>query len=93
MIKTIIKDIKKKKCVNGEACTTTTKQVRISACVVQDDMPKIKGKHLVFKASIAKIKTCLLIENGSEAKLIDKSFVHTQNIDTFKLTKRIKLKL
>ena len=56
-------------------------------------MPKIEGKHLVFKASIAGIKTRLLIDNGSEAKLIDKSFVRTQKIDTFKLAKRIKLTL
>ena len=50
-------------------------------------MPKIKGKHLVFKASIAKIKTCLLTENGSKA---NKSFVHTQNIDTFQTDKENK---
>ena len=56
-------------------------------------MPKIEGKHLVFKASVAGMKTRLLIDNGSEAKLIDKSFVRTQRIDTFKLKKQIKLTL
>ena len=56
-------------------------------------MPKIEGKHLVFKASIAGMKTYLLIDNGSEAELIDESFVRTQKIDTFKLAKRIKLTL
>ena len=56
-------------------------------------MPKIEGKHLVFKASIAGIKTRLLIDNGSEAKLINKSFVRTQKISTFKLRKKIKLTL
>ena len=56
-------------------------------------MPKIEGKHLVFKASIAGIKTRLLIDNGSEAELIDKSFVRTQKISTFKLRKKIKLTL
>ena len=72
---------------------STTKRVRISACAIQDDVPKIEGKHLVFKASIAGIKTRLLIDNGSEAELIDKSFVRTQKIDTFKLKKKIKLTL
>ena len=56
-------------------------------------MPKIERKHLVFKASIAGIKTRLLINNGSEAKLIDKSFVRIQKINTFKLKKKIKLTL
>ena len=56
-------------------------------------MPKIEGKHLVFKASIAGMKTRLLIDNGSEAELIDKSFVRTQRVDTFRLKKKIKLTL
>ena len=56
-------------------------------------MPKIKSKHLAFKASIAGIKTQLLIDNGSKAKLIDESFVRTQKINTFKLKKKIKLTL
>ena len=51
-------------------------------------MPKIEGKHLVFKASIATIKTRLLIDNGSEAELIDESFVRTQKLSTFKLKKK-----
>ena len=56
-------------------------------------MPKIEGKHLVFKASIATIKTRLLIDNGSEAELIDESFVRTQKLSIFKLRKKIKLTL
>ena len=51
-------------------------------------MPKIESKHLVFKAGIAGIKTRLLIDNGSKAKLIDKSFVRTQRINIFKLGRR-----
>ena len=39
------------------------------------------------------MKTHLLINNGSEAELIDKSFARTQKIETFKLAKRIKLTL
>ena len=56
-------------------------------------MPKIEGKHFVFKASVARMKTRLLIHNGSKAELIDKFFVRTQRIDTFKLKKQIKLTL
>ena len=83
-----------KDCVDNKVCATVkTKRVRISACAIRDDVPKIKGKHLVFKASIAGIKTCLLIDNGTEAELINESFVRTQKIDTFKLAKRIKLTL
>ena len=40
-------------------------------------MQRIKGKHLVFKASITGINTQLLIDNSSEAKLIDELFVRT----------------
>ena len=47
----------------------------------------------MFKASIEGIKNRLLIDNGSEAELIDKSFVRTQKISTFKLRKKIKLTL
>ena len=65
-----------KNCVNNKVyATVKTKQVRISACAIQDDVPKIEGKHLMFKASIAEIKTCLLSDNSSKAELIDKSFV------------------
>ena len=56
-------------------------------------MQKINSKHFVFKASIAETKTCFLMDKGSEAKLIDKYFVHTQKISTFKLKKKIKLML
>ena len=35
----------------------------------------------------------MLIDNGSEAKLIDKAFVREQKINTFKLKKKIKLTL
>ena len=56
-------------------------------------MQKIKGKHLVFKASIAGIKTRLLIDNGSGAELIDKAFVHEEKINTFKMKWKIKLTL
>ena len=54
-------------------------------------MPKIEGKYLVFKSSINRIKTCLLVDNSSEIKLIDKSFVRTNKISTLKLKKAIKL--
>ena len=47
----------------------------------------------MFKASIAGIKTRLLIDNGSEAELINKSFVRTQKMSIFRLRKKIKLTL
>ena len=62
-------------------------------CAIRDDVPKIEGKHLVFKSSINGIKTHLLVDNGSETELIDESFVHTNKISTFKLKKAIKLTL
>ena len=52
-------------------------------------MPKIKGKHLIFKASIAEVKTHLLIETKNEAELIDEFFVHANKILSFKLKKSI----
>ena len=54
-------------------------------------MPKIEGKHLVFKSSINGMKTHLLIDNSSETELIDKSFMRINKISTFKLKKGIKL--
>ena len=56
-------------------------------------MVKIERKHFVFKASIAGIKTGFLINNSSEAELINESFVHTQKINTFKLKMKIVLTL
>ena len=56
-------------------------------------MPKVIGEHLIFKASIAGMKTRLLVDNGSEAELIDESFVRTNKIPTFKLEKPINLTL
>ena len=83
-----------KNCVDNEVCATVkTKRVKVSTCAIQDDVPKIEGKHLVFKASIAGIKTRLLIDNGNKTKLINESFVRTQKISTFKLRKKIKLTL
>ena len=71
--------------VNNKICTI--KKIRVSTYATQDDVLKIKGKHFVFKASIAAMKTRLLIDNGSKTKLIDKSFVYTQKLSSFKLKK------
>ena len=80
--------------VDDEVCAAVeTKRVRVSTCAIRDDVPKIEGKHLVFKASVAGMKTRLLIDNGSKAELIDESFVRTQRIDIFKSKKQIKLTL
>ena len=62
-------------------------------CAIQNNVVKVEGKHLVFKTSIAGIHTHLLINNGSEAKLIDKSFLRTNKISTFQLEKPIQLTL
>ena len=53
----------------------------------------MEGKHLIFKASVAEIQTCLLVDNGSETKLIDQSFMRTNKISIFKLKQQIKLEL
>ena len=52
-------------------------------------MPKVEGKHLIFKTSIAGIKTRLLINNRNEAELIDESFVRANKIPSFKLEEPI----
>ena len=62
-------------------------------CAIQNNIAKVKGKNLVFKISIARIYTCLLINNGSEAELIDKFFVHSNKISIFQLKKSIQLTL
>ena len=67
--------------------------IRVSTYTIRNNMPKIEGKHLMFKPSINGMKTCLLVDNSSEIKLIDKFFVRTNKISTFKLKKAIKLTL
>ena len=56
-------------------------------------MPKIESKHLIFKTNVAGIKTCLLVDNGSKVELIDKFFVRTSKISTFKLKTQIRFEL
>ena len=70
---------------------TTEKRVRIFTYAIQNNVAKVKSKHLVFKTSIARIHTHLLIDNSSKAELIDKSFVHLNKISTFQLEKLIQL--
>ena len=72
---------------------TINKTVKVFMCAIGNDVPKIKGKHLVFKSNINGIKTYLLVDNSSETKLIDRFFVRTNKISTFKLKKAIKLTL
>ena len=56
---------------------------------IQNNVAKVENKHLVFKTNIARIHTSLLIDNGSKAELIDKSFVRLNKISTFQLEKPI----
>ena len=42
---------------------------------------------------MAGIKTSLLVDNGSEAELIDESFARIHKLNTFKLDKKVKLTL
>lgn len=58
---------------------------------MQNDMLKVKSKNLIFKNNITGMKTCLLVNNNSKVKFIDKFFLHTNKISTFKLEKLIKL--
>ena len=77
--------------VLDKAISTTKKGIRISTCAIQNNVVKIEGKYLVFKSSIAEIHICLLIDNGSEAELINKSFACSNKISTFQLEKPIQL--
>ena len=52
-------------------------------------MTNVKSKYLIFKTSITGVKTCLLVDNGSETELIDEFFVHANKIPSFKLEKPI----
>ena len=60
---------------------------------IQNNVAKVKGKHLVFKTTIAGIHTRLLIDNSSKAKLIEKTFACSNKISTFQLEKPIQLML
>ena len=74
-------------------CATNSKHIQIFACIITNKMPKIEGKHLIFKANVAEIKTRLLVDNGSKVELIDKLFVCTNKISIFKLKTQIRLEL
>ena len=65
--------------------------IRVLTYAVKNNKPKIKGKYLIFNTSIAGVKTCLLVDNRSEAELIDESFVRANKIPFFKLQKPINL--
>ena len=65
--------------------------VKVLTGAVRNNVSKVESKHLIFKTSIAEIKTCLLVDNRSEAEFIDESFVHTNKIPSFKLEKPINL--
>ena len=69
---------------------TTKKRIRISMCAIQNNVAKIKGKHLIFKTNIVGIHIHLLIDNSSKAKLMDKLFIRSS---TFQLEKLIQLML
>ena len=56
---------------------------------MRNNIPKVKGGHLIFKTSIARVKTCLLVDNRNKAKLIDKFFMYANKILTFILEKSI----
>ena len=58
---------------------------------MKNNVLKINGKYLIFKTSIAGVKTHLLVDNGSEAELIDESFVHANKIPFFKPKKPLTL--
>ena len=65
--------------------------IKISTCAVKNNMPKIEDKHLVYKTSIAGVKTRLLVDNRNKTELIDKLFVCANKIPSFKLENSINL--
>ena len=58
---------------------------------MKNNIPKVDGKHLIFKTSIAKVKTRLLVDNENEAEFIDEFFMRANKIPSFKLKKLINL--
>ena len=74
-----------KKDINKEA----DKTIKILIYTMRNDMLKVEGKHLIFKTSITGIKICLLMNNKSEAKFVNKSFVYINQIPFFELKKLI----
>ena len=63
--------------------------IKVLTCAVRNNVLKIKSKYLIFKSSIAEVKTCLLVDNKNVTKFIDKFFVCVNKISTFKLEKAI----
>ena len=67
------------------------RQVRVLICAIQNNELKIESKHLIFKASIAGMKTRLFVDNSSKTKFIDEFFMRTHKLSIFKLEKCITL--
>ena len=67
--------------------------VKVSTCAVRNNMPKVEGKYLIFKTSIAGVKIYLLIDNRSKIELIDEFFIYANKIPFFKLEKPINFTL
>ena len=60
---------------------------------MRNNILKVNGKHLIFKTSIAGVKTRLLVDNKSKTELIDEFFVRANKIPSFKLKEPINLTL
>jgi len=58
-----------------------------------DERQLRRGKHLVLSVSANNLSIKALLDNGSEADLIDQSFTRKQHLPTFRLRKPIPLKL
>ena len=60
---------------------------------MRNDAFKVNSEYLIFKTSIIRVKTRLLVDNRSKAELIDEFFVLANKIPFFKLKKPINLTL
>ena len=58
---------------------------------MKNHVSKVKGEYLIFKTSIIRVRTCLLVDNKNEAEIIDQSFVYANKIPYFKLEESINL--
>lgn len=65
----------------------------ISSFAVDDRSRMEKGSYMILKATVNSINTRILLDNGSQADLVNEPFARANKLDTFPLTKRIRMTL
>jgi hypothetical protein len=79
--------------ISQDEVSAVRSHVTISSLAMDMEEKLKKGKHLTLATRVNGSKALILLDNGSEADLIDYSYAQKLKLQTFKLTKPISLYL